>query len=241
MKMLSKAALTIALLTVSAPAGAADLTPILDPAKPAFNWSGFYAGAQLGYSWGNDSTIEYLTGTDTLTGFAWKYRTDGVIGGGFAGYNYEMDSIVVGAEADIEATDIHGGFLDAGGLGKGTMHIDWQGSLRARVGLAAFDRGLLYATGGAALGDINYVYTNIPLAIDEPVTKTRVGWTVGAGFEYALTDNLTLRTEYRYTDYGTFRIPSQTAFGPVVAPPNGLTGEQHPYSSSARIGVAYKF
>ena len=241
MKTLSSAAIAVALLAIAGSAGAADLSPIIVAPMPAFNWSGFYAGAHLGYSWGNDSTVEYLTGTDILTGASWKYRTDGVVGGGFAGYNYEKDSIVVGAEADIEATDMRGSFLDAGGLGKGTARIDWQGSLRARVGVAAFDRGLIYATSGAALGDIRYVYTNIPLAIDEPVTKTRVGWTVGAGFEYALTDNITLRTEYRYTDYGTFRIPSQTAFGPAVAPPNGLTGEQHPYSSSARIGVAYRF
>lgn len=246
MKTLSKAALAIALLAVSAPAGAADLTPILDPAKSAFNWSGFYAGAQFGYGWGNDKTVEYLTGTDILTGLAYKLPSRGALGGVFAGYNYEMDSIVVGAEADIEAADIRGHFFDKlTALGAGTSQIDGEGSVRARLGLAVFDRSLFYVTAGAAFANVNYVYKRLfPPQVDEPVSNFRAGWTIGAGLEYALTDNITLRGEYRYADYGTFRNESHTAFGPGVLPVPanvGLTGEQHPTTSTVRLGVAYKF
>lgn len=246
MKTLSKAAIVAALSLAAAPAGAVDLSPIFEAPKPAFNWSGFYAGAQFGYGWGNDETVEYLTGTNILTGLAYKLPSRGALGGAFVGYNYEKDSIVVGAEADIEAADIRGHFFDkATSLGAGASQIDGEGSVRARLGVAILDRSLLYVTAGAAFANVNYVYKRlIPPAVDEPVSDFRTGWTVGAGLEYALTDNVTIRGEYRYADYGTFRNESHTAFGPGVLPPPadvGLTGEQHPTTSTVRLGVAYKF
>ena len=83
----------------------------------------------------------------------------------------------------------------------GNVKLDWQGSIRGRLGFAAFDRGLIYATGGVAFGSFKNHY-NSGLPFIESVSNTRVGWTLGAGFEYAVTNNLIARAEYRYTDYG---------------------------------------
>ena len=207
------------------------IEPIVAPlAASAFNWTGFYAGAQLGYGWGNDTTVELATGPNTPTGLAYELPSQGPLGGIFAGYNHQMNSIVIGGEADIEAADIRGDFGDEiTGLGAGASHIDWQGSVRARLGFTASDRALGYLTGGVAFANINYVYSRtalIPPAVDEPVTNFRAGWTVGAGLEYALTDNVTLRGEYRYADYGTFHNESKVAFGPGVPiiPPGRVDG-----------------
>jgi len=248
MMTISRAGLAAALLVAASSAQAADMPaiePIVAPATSAFNWTGFYAGAQIGYGWGNDNTVEYVTGTDILTGLAYELPSQGPLGGIFAGYNHQMNSIVIGGEADIEAADIRGDFGDEiTGVGAGASHIDWQGSVRARLGFTATDRALVYLTGGVAFANINYVYSRtalIPPAVDEPVTNFRTGWTVGAGLEYALTENVTVRGEYRYTDYGTFRNESKIAFGPGVVNAAGLTAEQDPTTSTVRLGIAYKF
>lgn len=243
--------LVASLTLIAGQALAADLPSAVIPLAPipmaetTFNWSGFYVGAQVGHSWGHDSTIEYWTGTDTLTGDGWKYPTKGFMGGVFAGYNYELNSIVVGAEADIEAADLRGRFVDtATGIGAGTVRTEWQGSLRARLGFSAFDRTLIYATGGAAFADRTDTYYNLISGAREPVQDVKVGWTIGGGLEYALTDNITVRTEYRYTDFGSYRNESKVAFPPgwaLPATPAGLTGEQSPYQNDVRVGVAYKF
>ena len=58
------------------------------PLAPGFSWTGFYLGVDVGYAWGSDSTTEYLTGTNTLTGLIWDYSQAGAVGGLFVAANY---------------------------------------------------------------------------------------------------------------------------------------------------------
>ena len=215
-------------------AGAADM-PMYRKASPipaaVFSWTGFYLGAQVGYAWGRDHTTEYLTANGAFTGFQWRYRLDHVVGGGFAGANYQVGNAVFGLEADIEAAGNKGGFYDPPGAGD--TNIKWQGTFRGRLGFAA-DRVLVYATGGFAYADISHTYVQVITPIHETTTGIRTGWTAGAGIEYAVTNNVLVRAEYRYTDYGKYRYDSLTAFP-------GLTGQQTPTLNTGRIGVAYKF
>src|SRR4029453_1285096 len=84
------------------------------------------------------------------------------------------------------------------------LRSDIQGSIRLRLGIA-FDRVLLYATGGAAFAGIENVYTiGLPVFLTESVSRTRSGWTVGGGLEYAVANNWSVRAEYRYSDFGRF-------------------------------------
>ena len=128
----SSATLT-ALALFAGSASAADLAmPIkAPPPLPVFCWTGSYIGADVGYAWGKDTTTEYLTATNTFTGFNPSYKINSAVGGLYAGYNYQIGSAVLGIESDIEAANIRGGFSDPLVGGAGTTLLDWQGSLEA--------------------------------------------------------------------------------------------------------------
>lgn len=224
------------------PAMSADLPyrkgqPAAPVQEPAFSWTGFYAGAQGGYAWGNDYTKEYLTATWQYIGLTNYFKPNGAVYGLHAGGNYQIGAFVIGAEIDGEAGKLRGGFVDPPAApfnpgGYGRTEINAQGSLRARFGYA-FDRVLVYATGGLAMAKFQSTYSNWGL-VSETFDKTVSGWTVGGGAEYALTNNLTIRSEYRYTDFGLIQNHSQIAFP-------GFSGTQKPRYSTVRAGISYKF
>ena len=218
-------------------ASAADLSipykaPPFMPA-PAFSWTGFYLGGAVGYAWGNDHLLEYLTAGGAFTGFEQRYGTSGALGGVFGGANYQFGHMVVGVEGGIEAANLRGGWSDPLVGGAGNTVLNWQGSVRGRLGYAA-DSVLFYGTGGVAFGNLSHTYTNQLTGIAETTSSMRTGWTVGAGVEYAVTQNMLLRAEYRYTDYGMSRYDSVTSFP-------GLSGTQNPRFNAVRVGAAVKF
>ena len=234
--MKSFALIAAALLATTGLAAAADLptrkSVEFAPVPPAFTWTGFYVGAQAGYMWGRDKTTEYMTATGAFTGFAWKYNLDSGFGGLHAGYNRQFGMFVAGVEVDADRLiDAKGGFRDPGGIGRARR--DWNFSARGRLGVA-FDRVLIYATGGYAATRAKYAYFNPALGFGEGFAKTFSGYTLGAGVEYAVTDSLSARVEYRYADYGKASYVAKSAF-------LGLTGKQEPRDQSVRVGVSYRF
>ena len=109
-----------------------------------------------------------------------------------------------------------------------------QGSIRGRLGVT-FDRALFYATGGAAFGDLRSTYVSAATGAFDTIDRTRVGYTVGGGVEYAFTNNLSARIEYRYTDYGrsTDNLLISTA---------GLANVSHRDTNNrVQVGFSYKF
>lgn len=175
---------TVVIFGAMGAASAADLPntkapPAYIPPPPMFTWTGVYVGAQIGYMWGDTSP--------------YGYTANGVVGGLHAGYNYQMGQFVAGLEGDVNATSFDGSAFN-GGYYSSRENID--GSFRGRLGIA-WDRALLYGTGGLAIAGFNntYDYTGY--------SNTRLGWTVGGGIEYALDNNWSVRGEYRYTDFGT--------------------------------------
>lgn len=198
-------AASIAALSLASGAHAADL-PAYEPAPavtavPSFTWTGPYVGVQAGYSWG-----------DTNIG---RNKPKGGVVGGYAGYNVQLDNspAVFGVETDFNYADI-----DDRKSGVKT-ETKWNGATRARVGYA-FDRFLAYGAGGLA-------YARREIKIGGNDTKTAVGYTVGGGVEYAATDNVIARVDYRYADYGkdNFRNAGKTGY------------DEHRVMG----GVAYKF
>ena len=245
MKKRSPFCLLVAALLAGSAATAADLpnylpaAPIADPLAPTFSWTGFYVGAHGGYSWGRDRTSEYFNGSNVVIGGPFKFNGNGVFGGIHAGGNYQYGSLVAGIEADADVAGVRGGFYDPPNLaafnpgGVVRMRINAQGSLRGRLGFA-LDRLLIYGTGGLALADIRYSYGNPTSGVTDKTSRVRSGYTVGAGLEYAVTDNLTSSIEYRYSDFGTYNYISTAAFV-------GVTGGQRPRSNAVRVGLGYKF
>lgn len=209
MKRLLTLATAVILAGAVLPAAAANLSP--PPPSPAmptaipayvFSWTGPYAGLTTGYRWS-----DVKPGGDA----------NSFVGGVYGGYNYQFgNGVVAGIEADV----LYGNGRDRD-LGF-TLRQDWEGSARARVGYA-MDRFLPFITGGIAFTGVD------ASAAAGKSSKTLTGWTAGAGLEYALTDNIAMRTEYRYADYG------KTNFGLAGVPKTGL--DDH----SLRLGIGYKF
>jgi outer membrane immunogenic protein len=157
------------------------------PAPAMFDWGGVYFGAVAGYGWANSDILVH--DPDRETG---SESYDGAVGGGFVGYNWQVGSFVGGFEGDIMASGMTWKEHQA------SIENTWNGTFRARAGVA-FGRFMPYATVGVAFGGIDLKIQG------DSDSQTAVGWVAGGGAEVGLTDNLTFRTEYRYTDYGTDR------------------------------------
>jgi len=218
---MKKLLLALSLSLLASSAYAADA--IIAEAAPVFSWTGGYIGLQAGYAWGNGN-VDQIGGPGFI-----DTDPDGFLGGVYAGYNYQMsNNIVIGAELDVVYANVDGSgqvFL-APGVPAGasaTEELNWSGAARLRLGYAA-DRFLPYIAGGVAFGDIDISNDNGPGSFGDTFT----GWTIGVGLDYAMTDNLLLRAEYRYTDFGS---ESFEDFG----------SEVDLKTNEVRFGIAYKF
>jgi outer membrane immunogenic protein len=172
-------------------------------------------------------------------------RRDGVIGGGQVGYNWQVNQFVLGVEADAVGTGLNGSSASATrSFGPPILlatvnqtvtvdfgRIDWMASFRGRAGFAV-NQALFYVTGGAAVAEIGGSTTTVVngpgIAIPAGTfvatnggDRTRWGWTVGGGIEWAFSQNWSVAGEYRHTDFGnratTFDIPSGLAAAPIFA------------------------
>ncbi|MCX8568457.1 MULTISPECIES: outer membrane protein [Hyphomicrobiales] len=218
-------------LGLSGIASAADavvLEPTPEVLPAGFVWTGGYVGLQAGYGWGDGDLSTNPVGPTAPADI------DGWLGGVYAGYNHQLaNNIVVGIDADIAWSGIDG---FGQGLTSGVpvagagidYELNWTGAVRAKLGYAV-DRFLPYISGGVAFAGADAtVFTG-----GSPTVKfsdTLVGWTVGVGVEYAFTDSLIGRAEYRYTDYGDLDFTDV-----------GGSGSFGFKTSDVRVGLAYKF
>lgn len=176
-----------ALAMVSA-AQAADLLVQQPSIMPGFiesgggNWDGIYLGAFGGYAWGTG-----VAGPD-------EWDVSGWLVGGTLGANFTLtEGIVVGVVGDIAWADINGSIEDV------ESTINWVGSVRGRLG---FDGGAFmpYLTGGLGFAGATLDFDD-GVATDTD-SQTHIGWTAGAGVEFAATEEISLDLQYRYSDYG---------------------------------------
>ena len=224
-----------ALVLSATSALAADLpsrkvAPVAPVVAPAFSWTGFYVGADLGGAFGFSKNDIWIGGVSNKIP---SMDSQGWVGGVHAGYNYQMGMFVLGAEADIWYNGIEGRKAYSNAAGD-TMtvktELGWQGSIRARGGVA-IDRALLFVTAGVAIGNPDTIY--VVNGLQAGASDTRAGFTVGGGAEYAFTSNWIGKIEYRYTDFGTKTI---AGFGAsTIAAKNSVQ------SNTITAGVSYKF
>lgn len=192
-----------------------------------YNWTGAYVGGQVGYSWG---TSRYSNELDER----FKFEPDGVLGGLYGGYNYQLENnIVLGVDADFVFSDMKdnsGKYYDDGDLDpsmRSKLKMRWNGAARLRVGYA-LDNLLPYVAGGVSYGDY-YMKASDDEDSSGKKSVHRAGWNIGAGVDYALSDSLIARLEYRYTDYGKASVLS------------GISDRLKLRTHDVRLGVAYKF
>lgn len=162
---------------LATPTGAADLrygAPYQQPPPYATpqTWTGAYVGVNLGYQFGSA---------------AFSMNPSGFAGGLQAGYNYQINQLVIGAETDFQFSGAEDTFAAY------KFSNPWFGTLRGRVGWA-MNNVLIYGTGGFAYGGGEVEW------LGWSQSKTHTGWTAGAGIEVAFTPNWSARAEYLYVD-----------------------------------------
>jgi outer membrane immunogenic protein len=207
---------------VSSSAMGADLpvkTPLkAPPVESGYSWAGFYLGVNAGYSVGRDlgqRTNFTNPAPGLLNNFSsWHESPAGALGGIQAGYNWQINRLVFGIEADLQAADQKDrACLICSPTGDGSFLVDqrlpWFGTVRGRVGLAA-GPVFSYFTGGLAFGRVE---TDLSLPIAGfPTTsvsqhENKTGWTFGSGVEAALGGNWTGKIEYLYVSLGSTTTP----------------------------------
>ena len=192
---------------------AADAVPPAYKAAPGFSWTGIYIGAHGGWAF-QETTFDDPFSANTAPGP--RTRTldfNNLFGGEQAGWNYQIGNLVVGNEVEFSWSNLNGSrtafaFNPSVGGSSDTRTIrtktDWFGTATARLGFAS-DRMLFYSKGGAAWARFNHEIDDTSVLIGTPLAPTsftgkdtRIGWTVGAGFEWAFWHNLSAKIEYDY-------------------------------------------
>ena len=205
--------------TVASPSFAADMPRpsfLKAPAYAAsFNWTGVYVGLNGGYGFGTSN----WTDSGGTTG---NFDVKGAQAGGTIGYSLQTGLWVWGVEADLDYSWMKG--TDATACCE--TKSDWLGTARGRVGYA-MDRLLPYITGGAAFGDVKM--TSIGFGSE---TATKIGWTAGAGLEYAFMGAWSAKVEYLYADLGKATCSAATC---------GLDTDVTLKTSIVRAGLNYHF
>jgi outer membrane immunogenic protein len=239
----------IASFAVAPMASAADM-PIKapPPVDTVYSWTGFYFGANLGYSVGRERS----TDQEILSGGAGNFSRSesfliaptGAIGGGQAGYNRQVaPHWVLGAEADWQASAQRDSISVLECCLQVTQKLTSLATLRARAGYAQ-DGWLWYVTAGGAAGRIKDDISFFGLGAS-PVTQNfadwRGGWTAGTGVETALGGSWTAKVEYLYVDLGTVAntVPTSDPTNVIISTDN-ITVRSRIVDNVFRVGLNYR-
>jgi outer membrane immunogenic protein len=185
---------------------------------PAYSsWTGVYVGINGGYGFGK-SNWDVPAGT--------SISPKGPVVGATLGYNFQTGTWVWGIEGDLDYAALKGSATCGGGSCE--TKDSWLGTVRGRLGYAGWNNWLPYITGGLAMGDIKASSTATGLT----ASKTRLGWTLGLGVEYAMMTNWSVKLEYLYADLGKFDCGAACG-----ATPDNVTFK----ANLVRAGVNYRF
>ncbi len=200
---MKKILLGVLLASTAMTAQAADLAPRpytkAPPIAPVYDWTGLYAGVNVGLGLGRNRAVHDFGPSAVST----HLQPLGAVGGGQIGYNWQTSSflgpLVFGIEADLQGADMTDNWTNFGGILQHNQRLGWFGTARGRVGMVN-GAMLTYITGGWAYGHINttVVQGGVPFTF----AGVRSGWTWGSGVEAALGGNWTGKIEYLYIDFG---------------------------------------
>ena len=217
-------------------------------AETSFN--GFYAGIQAGYADGKDDGKEYHSGI--YEGYTQKTTPNGGIFGAYFGYNKVFENnLLVGFESDYELRNGDDkSFQEFEGIDEpqytAKTEMKDSASVRARLGYVFNDgKTLGYLTAGYAMANIKRTMSdalNEGSVPSESDTKWHEGWTAGFGVEHFMADKISLKADYRYSNYDQETINSNQVYGDPLIPGDGYTQKQkYQDEQSVRLGVAYHF
>lgn len=260
MKKLTTIATAIVAFGFVGAANAADMPTKMPvkamPVPVAYNWTGWYVGANAGYGWSSSTNPSFNLSDTTALGYATyvanggfptlSLNPKGVLGGLQIGYNFQQANWVWGAEADLQAAGLKDSSTitvtpPASVTGTSTVEhgLRWFGTLRGRAGYA-MNNWLFYGTGGLIYGGVHSSLTqnstNGYFATDSH-TATRAGWTVGAGTEVGWA-KWTAKFEYLYFDMGRDTV---NLLGTGVFTGISYSASQKTAGHIVRLGLNYRF
>ena len=199
---------SVAAIVASGSAFAADLggrppAPIAPVVALAYDWTGFYLGVSGGYGWGQATWTDQNDGDFAqFLGQQYPMRPSGGMLGGQVGYNKQFDRIVLGAEFSGSATWMKDTVQNSTVTGVfGTTNVQALYAATAKLGYA-MDRILVYGKGGPAFAQMNIFANDTFANIHFGDSQLRSGFTLGAGLEYAMTNNWLVGLEYDYYNFG---------------------------------------
>lgn len=254
-KVIAAAALLLSSVTVAVAADlpARQIAPVAPVApQPTFTFGGYYAGVTGGYgvasgkAHGWSITAPFGGGDKSAGKSLGGAKTDGgFVGGGQLGYNVQQGALVIGLETDLNYANLSLAGRRAaspGAVAAAHTRVNWFGTVRPRIGFVPMERLMIYGTGGLAYGSVASARSGAVAGLGASASRSdfRAGYTLGAGIEYAVSDNLTLRGSYDYVDLGrggaARRSKLATATYGAVAGPSDRARFQ-----LFRAGLNYRF
>jgi outer membrane immunogenic protein len=230
------AAALVALTGAHAQAADMPLKALAPAPVSGWNWTGFYAGGDVGYAWGTSAGTDLNAARVAGTGPAYSFAANGALGGAFLGAQMQWQQIVFGVEADYQAANLSG---NSGPLKVGaptyllSSKLTSYDSVRGRLGYAT-GPWLLFVTGGWASAQWATYYgfngASSPFAANN---ANQQGWAGGLGANYAISPHMFLTAEYRYTSLNGASFTNTAANTSEL----GNTFKINDF----RLGVAYKF
>ena len=231
-----------------------------------YDWSGGYIGGSLGALHGKSSYDastrdsfpgSYFTTPDAaqISDEANKSSSQSRLSAGiFGGYGEQYDNLYIGVEAGINSLSVDDSSTSGDAYisqptarftNKISIKADWQATLRARLGWTN-NRWLTYVNGGIAAAKIRVAgaYSDNFLGAAygyNSEQETKLGWTLGVGSEYALSDNWTIRGEYSYTDYGDVDTKSVVRNSSFPNLSNNLKSSVELKTHIVSLGISYSF
>ena len=199
------------------------------------SWSGFYAGLDLGWI-GNRASLDE-TGEILSTGYGTSMTSNGLIAGGHAGYNWQLQQFVLGVEADISGASGSGTVSFAIFVPPDTFssRINWLSTFRGRLGVA-FDEWLVYGTGGWGVASVHNTFNDVPefgVLVDQ--TKTMSGFVWGGGVERMFGQHWRGRIEALAVDLGNNTVHTLVPGNPPI----GYTTRFANKAAIVRGGVSF--
>jgi outer membrane immunogenic protein len=243
------------------------------PPPVAYSWAGFYVGVNGGWVGSENSSITntvFDTGGAGGGGLGTALAGGGIptsIGlsnsgglvGGTAGYNWQINPLVIGLEGDLDwvsatkSTTV-GPFAIPGFAPVTTTasrQLNWLGTFRGRLGFTPAPSVLIYATGGLAIGEHQIGIAAVgptffpPLNVASTTQSTSAGWTTGAGIEWKFAPQWSFKAEYLYVDLGNINTTTNnynyTSFLTGLPATGSLTAHVHDTYNIARFGLNYSF
>ena len=226
----------------------------------ANSWAGWYVGGNIGYGWSrpSDPSLSYVDPV-ALVGFGNYFAAGGdvspnlnprgVVGGGQIGFNWTLTPHwIVGLIGDFQGSGVRAAATNTitppasvATDQSNSEHMDWFGTVRAKVGFAQ-NNWLFYGSAGWAYGNVttsgSFVASAVPLNFSGSNSVTKSGWAAGAGFDYALTSKWIVGVEYLYVHLGTV---SYTETDSIDAPGTSITINNRAVAQIVRASLNYKF